>query len=330
MDLRGSVDCVYFLKGQCRNGGVCPFKHDPAKLPADIGESGHVKQSEKCYYFLQGRCSKGNQCLFRHDQTKLKTNLFSEGASNPDLVPIAYAASVTAPVLPVRALPPAKCDVMPSVQGHVSAPNGLAKPVRPSIRPLQECMHAHLEAGAGQRPSKLLGRAAEPPPATNDPLGIQNVLAKDRKRKDTEDFRNFNAGMGPSNQPSKPILQHKKVQPPAGPIEDTVFNAPKTIEEIRAQKKVKTETKPMKTEVSAAAPSAPVAKVIDKPPVSARTSREKSDNSGFEIKSALNTDQEPLEPQLANNEVIEDFDIDVDVIDDDDFEAQMRALEDAL
>lgn len=268
--------------------------------------------------------------LFSGTQTKLKTNLFSEGASNPDLVPIAYAASVTAPVLPVRALPPAKCDVMPSVQGHVSAPNGLAKPVRPSIRPLQECMHAHLEAGAGQRPSKLLGRAAEPPPATNDPLGIQNVLAKDRKRKDTEDFRNFNAGMGPSNQPSKPILQHKKVQPPAGPIEDTVFNAPKTIEEIRAQKKVKTETKPMKTEVSAAAPSAPVAKVIDKPPVSARTSREKSDNSGFEIKSALNTDQEPLEPQLANNEVIEDFDIDVDVIDDDDFEAQMRALEDAL
>lgn len=71
MDLRKTVDCVYFLKGQCRNGAACPFKHDSAKNPSGptaLPIAAPAKQSEDCYYFLHGRCAKGNQCLFLHDQ----------------------------------------------------------------------------------------------------------------------------------------------------------------------------------------------------------------------------------------------------------------------
>jgi hypothetical protein len=277
------------------------------------GDPGGIKPAS-IFFFLNH--------IFSGTQTKLKRDLFSEGASNNlSLAPTAYAAIVAPPVLPVRALPPVSCTVMPSVQDHVSVPNGTSKPVRPSILPMRKSMHAHVETGAGQRPSKL-GKGAEP--ATNL-LGIHYAQAKDRKRRDIEDCHNDNAVLVPPNQVSKRVLQHKKVQLPS---EGTVFNAPKTIEEIRAQKKAKTVTKPVKRKLSASSFAAPVAEVLDKLPVSARTTRERSEASGGEIKSAANTAQAPLEPQLAENGDIEDFD--VDVVDDDDFEAQMRALEDAL
>jgi len=267
--------------------------------------------------------------IFSGTQTKLKPDLSSEDASNnPSFAPTAHTTTVAAPVLPVRALSPANCTVMPFAQDNVSLPNCIPKPVGTSIVPIKKSVHAQIEAGAGQpQASKLLGRAAEPPPATNFPLGIQYVQTKDRKRKDIEDCRNSGAVMMPPNQVSKRVLQHKKVQLPS---EDTVFNAPKTIEEIRAQKKMKAVAKPVKGKLSAVSSAAPVAKVIDKLPVSGRTLKEKSEASGGEIKSAVNTAEAPLEPQPAENGDTEDFEIDVDAIDDDDFEAQMRALEDAL
>jgi hypothetical protein len=142
----------------------------------------------------------------------------------------------------------------------------------------------------------------------------------DRKRKDVQDSSNDNA-RAPHSEPSKPkpaLQPTRKVQPPAAPVEDAIFSAPKTIEEIRAQKKAKTETKSLKTK-----PPARKAQIPTKAPASTRAVKE---NNG-ESKPVVNTEQELPEQDVATveEEDIGDFDVD-----DDDFEAQMRALEDAL
>lgn len=206
--------------------------------------------------------------------------------SNSNIAPTSGVVAVAAPAPPSHALPPAKASsARPSVPGHVAVPNAKATDVQPSTDQLK-IMHVPLDVKPGQRPSNLAGGikilSAEPRPATCNPDDIRLLQTTQRKRKEQEDCINDNAGI-PSLQP--PTSQNKKVQRPAAVVEDVVFNAPKTIEEIRAEKKVK--------------------------------------NS-----KAINTNEEPPGQSVPTVED-EDIDFDVDGVDDD-FEAQMRALEDAL
>jgi len=62
MDLRGNVDCRFFLQGTCGKGAGCPFRHDTGKAAAPS-----ERYSSPCIYFQQGYCARGDSCLYRHD-----------------------------------------------------------------------------------------------------------------------------------------------------------------------------------------------------------------------------------------------------------------------
>jgi hypothetical protein len=271
-------------------------------------------------------------------QSKLKRNASLVSAPNKlSPVPTVHLARVAAPaVAPSSAPPPSKSTVGSFGQGHVSVPNGMAKDGRLSSILLNKYADARLESGTDQRPSRLLSLSADPQPATSAPVSILDAQVIDRKRKNIEDLHNF-AAVVPSSRPSKPVQQqHNKAQRSVGPNEGVVFNAPKTIEEIRAQKKVKrTETNPGKDKPPASGPAMPAAKVIPEPPAWAGTLNSiNATDTSDETKSVVATDANPKATDQHHNSVIEDeeiddFDIDI-VDDDDDFEAQMRALEEAL
>ena len=61
-DSQGSMKethmCKFFLRGNCRYGSQCRFKHTSGN------HSG--KQTEHCVFFLRGYCRYGNSCHFRH------------------------------------------------------------------------------------------------------------------------------------------------------------------------------------------------------------------------------------------------------------------------
>ena len=96
-DTRMHTDCTYYLRGLCRNGDACPFRHDPVRrrartclahahalspgvpshsishdalLQTKIGAYKVVQAQQDCVFFLQGMCKKGSLCPYRHDPVR--------------------------------------------------------------------------------------------------------------------------------------------------------------------------------------------------------------------------------------------------------------------
>lgn len=76
MDPRASQDCVFFLRGYCSKGALCPYKHDLAKRPLSAGSSGsgsghgHGHEQPDCIFYLRGFCAKGALCPYKHDPVR--------------------------------------------------------------------------------------------------------------------------------------------------------------------------------------------------------------------------------------------------------------------
>ncbi|CUV06097.1 unnamed protein product [Cryptosporidium hominis] len=51
--------CTYFIKGRCKNGSSCQFKH--STIP--------ITKKKLCWYFISGKCSKSD-CQYSHEISK--------------------------------------------------------------------------------------------------------------------------------------------------------------------------------------------------------------------------------------------------------------------
>ncbi|KAH8583884.1 CCCH RNA binding domain involved in RNA metabolism [Cryptosporidium sp. chipmunk genotype I] len=51
--------CTYYIKGRCKNGSSCQFKH--SMIP--------ITKKKLCWYFISGKCSK-NDCQYSHEISK--------------------------------------------------------------------------------------------------------------------------------------------------------------------------------------------------------------------------------------------------------------------
>ena len=242
-------------------------------------------------------------------QAKLKPNVLSETTlKGPSLPPT--LATVAAPASHIHTVAPVKSNALaPSAQGHVSTPNGNLINVRPSPAVLNNSTHRVVGRKNVQLPNPSGVLSADPQPQLSNFNNIQSSQLPYRKRKDQDECGNNNPGTS-SRQPPKPVPQRPNVQCPVAAVDDVVFNAPKTIEEIRAQKKIKTENIVEKKSTPVTGTGAPAARMKPKLAASAKALPPGESGAIIEV------------------EDIDDFD--VDGVDDDDFEAQMRALEDAL
>eukprot|EP00208_Stichococcus_sp_RCC1054_P002823 CAMPEP_0206139874 /NCGR_PEP_ID=MMETSP1473-20131121/7614_1 /ASSEMBLY_ACC=CAM_ASM_001109 /TAXON_ID=1461547 /ORGANISM="Stichococcus sp, Strain RCC1054" /LENGTH=653 /DNA_ID=CAMNT_0053533801 /DNA_START=388 /DNA_END=2349 /DNA_ORIENTATION=- len=92
-DMRAFQNCVYFLRGTCKNETNCPYKHDVAAAREYQAAAGGAPQSKApasavpeghCFFFLKGPagCAKGSACKFIHDEA-LKAKLTEERLSRP-------------------------------------------------------------------------------------------------------------------------------------------------------------------------------------------------------------------------------------------------------
>lgn len=59
-----SKECKFYVKGHCRYGDKCKFKHSESDI-----ESASVNSMKSiiCKYYLHGRCNFGQTCKFKHD-----------------------------------------------------------------------------------------------------------------------------------------------------------------------------------------------------------------------------------------------------------------------
>ena len=69
--------CKYFLKGICKNGSLCDFRHPDAverSLSSPKDSSTKFDFNIPCKYYHQGRCTKGDACTYLHSRSAGKAN----------------------------------------------------------------------------------------------------------------------------------------------------------------------------------------------------------------------------------------------------------------
>lgn len=66
--------CIYYLKGNCRNGKNCKFSHDVdvnmkpniPNTPNNQNFQNNQHGSHDCIHFLKGNCTRGDKCAYFH------------------------------------------------------------------------------------------------------------------------------------------------------------------------------------------------------------------------------------------------------------------------
>ena len=69
--------CKYFLKGTCKNGSLCEFRHpDTVERSLSSPQDSLTKFDFNipCRYYHQGRCTKGDACTYLHSRPAGKDN----------------------------------------------------------------------------------------------------------------------------------------------------------------------------------------------------------------------------------------------------------------
>lgn len=57
--------CAFFLKGMCRNGENCEYVHNVTMQNPNLDQK-QTRNQRKCAYFQKGHCNKGDTCTFLH------------------------------------------------------------------------------------------------------------------------------------------------------------------------------------------------------------------------------------------------------------------------
>jgi len=68
-----SVSCIFFQRGNCRNGAACRFSHALAQS-SDSEPQSDPRSQVLCKFYLQGNCNKGKNCPYRHDEQPLPSS----------------------------------------------------------------------------------------------------------------------------------------------------------------------------------------------------------------------------------------------------------------
>eukprot|EP00971_Amphidinium_carterae_P148424 2942344-Amphidinium_carterae.3 len=61
--------CFDWLKGKCKRGDQCKYKHEKPTMPAAPSPSPSRKKTP-CKFFLKGTCNKGSDCPFSHEKPR--------------------------------------------------------------------------------------------------------------------------------------------------------------------------------------------------------------------------------------------------------------------
>lgn len=161
-DTRKLTDCAYYLRGQCRNGDGCPFRHDPSKIGAVKAQ--HAQQD--CVFYLQGMCKKGSLCPFRHDQSKLESTV----------------AAAAAPARPLSRQLPVTVDFSDA------ADDGAAQASQPVVSAHQPMARAPVAAAPSVAPTAVVGRLApsgrQPAAKPQDPLARPRLKQRQQQQQD--------------------------------------------------------------------------------------------------------------------------------------------------
>ena len=72
-NVRPSLKCKFYERGNCKNGEKCKYRHpdfECLKYASNECENGIFCEAshprKDCLYWLRGDCSRGESCLFRH------------------------------------------------------------------------------------------------------------------------------------------------------------------------------------------------------------------------------------------------------------------------
>eukprot|EP01052_Picozoa_sp_SAG31_P025539 SAG31_NODE_2243_length_6102_cov_5.923205_1_plen_157_part_00 len=60
--------CVFYARGQCRNGQSCRFSHQLGAAAAASSPEPAPAPRPPCRFFASGACRAGNSCRFSHEQ----------------------------------------------------------------------------------------------------------------------------------------------------------------------------------------------------------------------------------------------------------------------
>ncbi|EFN54958.1 hypothetical protein CHLNCDRAFT_134725 [Chlorella variabilis] len=325
MDTRSFVDCQFFLRGSCGKGSLCPFRHDPSKITGFRQQQGQ----QDCLFFLQGRCTKGSLCPYRHDPAKLPQQLQATAAvagapapaPSPVTVDFGPADAPQQPQQPEPAALPKRLSEREADTDAGRAPRRRAAgALGYALSALQDALgpDAHHEA-AGSKPAAPAAQqqeAAVPPPKSIDEI---------RKEKRLQRFAPL--------QGTKPAAAAAQPAAPKASGSGTKRHAPIVFQPEQAASP--TASPPAVSAASKQPPKAAVPAAAK--PAPARQPAQQQLAEQPKVAPKQPAQQQPAEEALE----LGDDDLDFegmesgdggggDGADEDDFEAQMRELEEGL
>ncbi|KAF4661017.1 hypothetical protein FOL47_006878 [Perkinsus chesapeaki] len=146
--------CRFFVKGMCRNGSSCPFRHD--------------YKAVVCTYFLHGNCRNGSSCRFSHHLPESAPN--SQGGPPPDVCKFFWHGSCRAGN---------NCKWR-----HVKAPSTLSAAPRPVLPVKSDPAVTERAKALLQRHS--ISRVAQESGATEFPTMGNNFCSKGKPGSDSD------------------------------------------------------------------------------------------------------------------------------------------------